>query len=404
MMDGNYKRTQRTVKRELSPSREENEKWPKRSRNLAGPSGEMSIHVLFRNQRSVGSVIGKGGASIEEIRNKCNVAFSISKVQDSQEQLGGLKGSPEGIQQALVMCAQIVAQAFDEDKKSITLLVENRNVGSLLGVKGARVKEIRARTRCRIFISPQTLGNSTQNVIEISGEKFDDAIESVVEALSKVNEPVRILYTPGNSTMGVPWKGGGRGGGPGPMLRGAGPGPQPMPDNQWRGSHPLLEGPWREEMKNMWGSNRRPLDPAMRGDMRGANGFSSQFIRPSSAAINRLEMMSEAGPGRPFNGPGPMAYRGFGVLEKRRPMAVAPHFREERILYVPSDIVSTIIGKGGAKIKRIRQMSRAKIFIDKRGEGGEVEDQKITISGDRDRIEIATSMLNEFAGGNVPPY
>jgi len=177
----------------------------------------------------------------------------------------------------------------------------------------------------------------------------------------------------------------------------------PRNDSQWSASRPLLEGPWREEMKNMWGSNRSVFNPRLRGDVRGDNGFTSQFVRPRSASLGRPERMNEGGP--PFGGRGAMDWRGgFGPRENLRPMAPAPYFREERILYVPSDIVSTIIGKGGEKIKRMRQMSRAKIFIDKRSEGGEVEDQKITISGERDRIEVAASMIHEFAGGNVPPF
>jgi len=349
----------------------------------------MTIHVLFPNQKSVGSVIGKGGTTISSIRQECDVSFSISKVQDSREQLGSLKGSPHGIANALVMCADTLAQAFEENTKSLTLLVENKNVGSLLGIKGERVKEIRSRTKCRIFISPQTLGNSTQNVIEVSGEKFDDAIKSIVEALSYVREPVRILYAPGKGAMGEPWKG--------PV----GPGPQPRMDNHWRGSHPLLEGPWREEMKNMWGSNRAMFNPIMRGDVREHDGF-NPYMRPRSPSMGRPERMNDNA--RPFGGPGAMDFRGFAPPDKQHPMPMGPYFREERILYVPSDIVSTIIGKGGEKIKRIRQMSRARIFIDKRGEDGKVEDQKITISGDRDRIEAAASMINEFAGGNVPPF
>ena len=61
---------------------------------------------------------------------------------------------------------------------------------------------------------------------------------------------------------------------------------------------------------------------------------------------------------------------------------------------IPSEYVGAIIGKGGERIKRIREESGAKIQIDKESTYGN-DEQIINISGTPEQIQMAQHLLQE---------
>ena len=61
---------------------------------------------------------------------------------------------------------------------------------------------------------------------------------------------------------------------------------------------------------------------------------------------------------------------------------------------IPSEYVGAIIGKGGERIKRIRDESGAKIQIDKESTYGN-DEQIINISGTPEQIQMAQHLLQE---------
>merc|ERR1719233_2692697 len=132
---------EKNAKRQLQHPAEGENNWPKRSKFIEGRLEQMSVNILLKNQRAKGAIIGKQGNSIRKIRKECDVTFSITKIIGSNEQTAFVKGGCAGITQALIRAAALLQEAFGENVKSITLLVENRNMGALLGVRGQRVKE-----------------------------------------------------------------------------------------------------------------------------------------------------------------------------------------------------------------------------------------------------------------------
>ncbi|XP_031618259.1 poly(rC)-binding protein 3 isoform X4 [Contarinia nasturtii] len=84
--------------------------------------------------------------------------------------------------------------------------------------------------------------------------------------------------------------------------------------------------------------------------------------------------------------------------------------RQQHEMTVPNDLIGCIIGKGGTKIAEIRQISGAMIRISncEEREGGNT-DRTITISGNPDSVAVAQYLINmrismETAGLPIPGY
>lgn len=434
------------AKRQLQYPAEGENNWPKRSKFIEGRLEQMSVNVLLKNQRAKGAIIGKQGNSIRKIRKECDVTFSISKIIGSEEQTALVRGESSGVAQALIRAAECLQEAFEEDVKSITLLVENRNMGALLGVRGERVKEIRNRTKCKVYTSPNPIGTSSQNIIEISGREFDEALISVIQALSAKILPTRVPYVPGETNgsrmeLEGPWNKrpmDGRFGGMKASWTGKRSLPPPPPPAWIRGERSYdrphsgqLDGEYQPHQAR-FGKPQQQWEPERRRSQRGGNlPFRSQFIKPRQDPrdlpevddINNMKMiplneqLREGWKGRqsfdtmsnrPLRTDGhnqnQELLRQYPQMEpdgvKKPPQRRGSGFREERTIFIPIDKISQVIGKGSQSIKRIREHSGAKIALEKE-RGEDFGDLQLIISGERDSIEQAASMIHKFGYGEM---
>jgi len=403
-MNDNFK--DKGAKRQLeSPGMKRSESWSKRSKNEEGGGGglvpeQMLTTVLLRNTKAKGAAIGKRGNTITHIRARADVGFSISK-EDSVEHIGWIKGKPWAIASALIMLSEELANAFDEELKSIILLVDYEHLGSLLGPEGSTVKEIQERTGCKIFASPKTIGNSSQKLVEVIGEKFDDAIAAVIEALSEEPELISMPYTAGEGgekAVADAWgdlnrdveKRGPRINRPrnkiptGERSFGRDPGP-----DRYGGERPRNGGgyfPQMDRPQAPWAGNRG-FNREEPGHLR--QGISSQFKRGGSLRIREGPQERNPQGGRwakgpeGMSGPEPSDHQGSG-------------FREERTIFVPTDMISEVVGKRGVNIKHIRERTGAKIMIEK-GKEEDFSELKLIVSGGHENIAHAASMIHDFS-------
>jgi len=382
-------------KRQLeSTDNDSSENWSKRSKNEGGggvsrgPVEQMLTTVLLRNTKAKGAAIGKRGNTITYIRARADVAFSISK-EDSVEHLGWIKGKPWSIASALIMLSEELANAFDEELKSITLLVDTKNLDNLHGEGGIRVQEIQEQTGCKVFTSPNTVGSSSQKLVEVIGERFDDAIASVMEALSEVDEPITCAYTAGEggeNAIADAW---------GDLKR----------DVERRGpriSRPRNEIPipgQRNERQfgrggpppaERWGGEREfrpPMDgpPPPWGGSRGYSREDPADFRRGGFPSN----FPERGPPRSRQGP-------EAIPLPEIPEHQGSGFREERTIFVPTDMISEVIGKGAVNIKQIRERTGAKVAIEK-GKAEDFSELKLIVSGGHESIARASAMIHAFS-------
>lgn len=160
----------------------------------AGNEG-LEVGILLQNQ-DLGSVIGKGGANINKIREESGAVVHTSKfVEGTHERTVKIVGSGEQVSTAIKMIIDEVCK----DYPMITLLAEYKNCGNLIGKKGIRIKEIREKTGANIHVSKECIGNSTQKEISVKGD-YDaviEAIDAVVKHLGEGNNPTRMAYVPG---------------------------------------------------------------------------------------------------------------------------------------------------------------------------------------------------------------
>ncbi|GAA5916096.1 hypothetical protein JCM8208_000389 [Rhodotorula glutinis] len=108
---------------------------------------------------------------------------------------------------------------------------------------------------------------------------------------------------------------------------------------------------------------------------------SNQSYRPSGGDYRGPP--PERGP-RPDRGPGGAA-----------PAQVGPGAQTQQ-LYIPTELVGSIIGKGGSKINEVRSMSACQIKIAEPGEvgpGGAPNERLVTITGQPAGIQVAVRML-----------
>uniref|UniRef100_A0A8C2WML5 Heterogeneous nuclear ribonucleoprotein K n=1 Tax=Cyclopterus lumpus TaxID=8103 RepID=A0A8C2WML5_CYCLU len=273
----------------------------------------------------------------------------------------------------------------------LRLLIHQSLAGSIIGVKGAKIKELRENTKTSIKLFQECCPQSTDRVVLVGGktERVVECIKTMLELIAEAPIKGRAqpydpnfydeTYEYGGFTVVFEERGGGRrlmGGFPmrGGRSSGGDRGFDRMPSSRGgRGPMP----PSRREYEEI--SPRRgpppPPHPSRvgRGSGRGRNmpmghphrGGSDRRGRPDRYSDN---MVSGRGSYNDMGGP---------VITTQ--------------VTIPKDLAGSIIGKGGQRIKQIRHESGASIKIDEPLEGS--EDRIITITGTQDQIQNAQYLL-----------
>ncbi|XP_043939624.1 heterogeneous nuclear ribonucleoprotein K isoform X2 [Protopterus annectens] len=263
----------------------------------------------------------------------------------------------------------------------LRILIHQSLAGGIIGVKGAKIKELRENTQTTIKLFQECCPHSTDRVVLVGGklEKVVKCIKIILDLISE--SPIKgraqpydpnfydETYDYGGFTMmyddrrgrpvGFPMRGGfdrmppaGR-----PMLPARrddydmsprrGPPPPPLPARGGRGASRARNLPLP------------PPPPPRGGDRRGRPG-------------DRYDGMG-------VGGYGPNSYGDLG----------GPVITTQ--VTIPKDLAGSIIGKAGQRIKQIRHESGAAIKIDEPLEGS--EDRIITITGTQDQIQNAQYLL-----------
>ncbi|KAL5508990.1 hypothetical protein EMCRGX_G004264 [Ephydatia muelleri] len=144
----------------------------------------LSIRMLM-SSRDVGSIIGKGGITIKTFREQSGARINISN-STSSERLVTITGNRESIckafeaigvkieqdQAALKQPIEGVGVAVGVEGSttiSFRLVIQTSQCGSLIGKGGSKIKDIREKTGASIQVAGETLPNSTERAVTISG-------------------------------------------------------------------------------------------------------------------------------------------------------------------------------------------------------------------------------------------
>uniref|UniRef100_A0A8D3A5V9 Heterogeneous nuclear ribonucleoprotein K n=1 Tax=Scophthalmus maximus TaxID=52904 RepID=A0A8D3A5V9_SCOMX len=380
----------------------EEEQTFKRSRN----TDEMvELRVLLQS-KNAGAVIGKGGKNIKVSLCNCFtdcflcifflssfvLCFTFCPSYNAMvpDRILSVNANIDTIGEILLKIIPTLEEyqhysGIDFDSE-LRLLIHQSLAGGIIGVKGAKIKELRENTQTTIKLFQECCPHSTDRVVLVGGkpERVIECIKVILELVSEAPIKGRAqpydpnfydeTYDYGGFTMLFEDRGRRPIGGFPIRVRG---GFERMPPV--RGSRPLP--PSRRDYDDI--SPRRgpppPLSRGGRGGSRARNlplpppppprGGGDRFSHGSYHSMPALPPL----PG----GRGSYSDIGGPVITTQ--------------VTIPKDLAGSIIGKGGQRIKQIRHESGASIKIDEPLEGS--EDRIITITGTQDQIQNAQYLL-----------
>ncbi|XP_023376535.1 poly(rC)-binding protein 2 isoform X8 [Pteropus medius] len=322
----------------------------------------LTIRLLMHG-KEVGSIIGKKGESVKKMREESGARINISE-GNCPERIITLAGPTNAIFKAFAMIIDKLEEdisssmtnstAASKPPVTLRLVVPASQCGSLIGKGGCKIKEIRESTGAQVQVAGDMLPNSTERAITIAGipQSIIECVKQIcVVMLESPPKGVTIPYRPKPSSSPVIFAGG--------------------QDRYSTGSdsasfphttpsmclNPDLEGPPLELTKLHQLAMQQSHFPMTHGN----TGFSG--IESSSPEVKGY----------------------WAGLD-----ASAQTTSHE--LTIPNDLIGCIIGRQGAKINEIRQMSGAQIKIANPVEGS--TDRQVTITGSAASISLAQYLIN----------
>ncbi|XP_041748539.1 poly(rC)-binding protein 2 isoform X2 [Coregonus clupeaformis] len=299
----------------------------------------LTIRLLMHG-KEVGSIIGKKGESVKKMREESGARINISE-GNCPERIITLAGPTTAIFKAFSMIIEKLEEdisssmtnstATSKPPVTLRIVVPASQCGSLIGKGGCKIKEIRESTGAQVQVAGDMLPNSTERAITIAGTP-----QSIIECVKQIC--VVMLESPPKGVT-IPYR------------------PKPS------GSPVIFAG---GQAYAVQGQHAIPQPD-------------SSSISPQLTKLHQLAMQQSPFPMAPSN-------QGFqGGMD-----ASAQTSSHE--MTIPNDLIGCIIGRQGAKINEIRQMSGAQIKIANSVEGS--ADRQVTITGSPASISLAEYLIN----------
>ncbi|CAD5125717.1 DgyrCDS13925 [Dimorphilus gyrociliatus] len=339
---------------------------------VTGATGPLTIRMVMQG-KEVGSIIGKKGDNVKKYREESGAKINISDAS-CPERIVTVSGSSEGIYKAFTMIckkfeedinAQHGQSALPKPPVTIRLVVPASQCGSLIGKAGAKIKEIRDATGASIQVASEMLPNSTERAVTISGSA-DQITQCIFHICAVMLEsPPKGATIPYRPKPILP---------PGLMAVAAGGAPAasflPAPS-------PTVFFPPSPDAAHLHKLALQPqtmLPP-------GAFPFIGQSLLPGAATSIQPGVIQSIATGLPT-----------GSVSLRPNAPIQNGAAQTHEMTIPNDLIGCIIGRGGAKINEIRQLSGAQIKIANADES--LGDRKVTITGTPDTVQAAQYLIN----------
>uniref|UniRef100_A0A8C1U9P2 Heterogeneous nuclear ribonucleoprotein K n=1 Tax=Cyprinus carpio TaxID=7962 RepID=A0A8C1U9P2_CYPCA len=354
----------------------EEDKPHKRSRS----SDDMVELRILLQSKNAGAVIGKGGKYIKALRTDYNATVSVPD-SSGPERILSISADIPTVAEILLKVIPTLEEyqhhnGVDFDCE-LRLLIHQSLAGSIIGVKGAKIKELRESTQTTIKLFQECCPQSTDRVVLVGGkaERVVECIKTMLELI--VEAPIKgraqqydpnfydETYDYGGFSMMYEDRGRRPMGGFSSRGRGSGGGFDRMPPSGGRGGHHMQS---RRDYDDM--SPRRGPPASQRGGRGGSRPPRNMPMGPSHHRRGSSWDSSYQSGGR-------SSYSESPVITTQ--------------VTIPKDLAGSIIGKGGQRIKQIRHESGASIKIDEPLQGS--EDRIITITGTQDQIQNAQYLL-----------
>ncbi|KAA8899644.1 hypothetical protein FN846DRAFT_171374 [Sphaerosporella brunnea] len=343
------------------------------------------IHIrALITSAEAATVIGKGGENVTQIRKMAEAKCTVSDYQrGAGERILTVSGAVDAVAKAFGLIIRTLNnepldQASSPQSKTypLRLLIPHILIGSIIGKAGSRIREIQDASGARLNASGTTLPLSTERSLVVTGVADAVHIATYYIANTLVEQLTERYGGPAASAYAT------RTGGPaGPIPGGMQVVPyQPQPLHGSYG-HPDT---FKRHNNN---AQRTPANPY------GIPYLHGQAPAPTPQAPIHYPTADASGysgagphqPGQAHAGPTPQA----GATQN--PMAMLPGQPLTQQIFIPNDMVGAIIGKGGAKINEIRQLSGSVIKINEPQDNS--NERLVTITGTQECNQMALYML-----------
>ncbi|CAI5686678.1 unnamed protein product [Oreochromis niloticus] len=340
----------------------------------------LTIRLLMHG-KEVGSIIGKKGESVKKMREESGARINISE-GNCPERIITLAGPTTAIFKAFSMIIEKLEEdisssmtnstATSKPPVTLRIVVPASQCGSLIGKGGCKIKEIRESTGAQVQVAGDMLPNSTERAITIAGtpQSIIECVKQIcVVMLESPPKGVTIPYRPKPSGSPVIFAGG-----QAYAVQGQHAIPQPDEITCILGTSSLVYSDFVLTLKTTR-KLYQEMQPAL---WRNTYASSSAAISPQLTKLHQLAMQQSPFPIAPSN-------QGFTGMD-----ASAQTSSHE--MTIPNDLIGCIIGRQGAKINEIRQMSGAQIKIANPVDGS--TDRQVTITGSPASISLAEYLIN----------
>lgn len=176
---------------------------------------------ILVTRREAGVLIGKGGDSITEIREKTNVKAGVSKlIEGCIDRIFTISGAVDDVANSMGLFASnlisnnkssssaqtsynffplkpLCPPPTSDEVISFRLMIPNSQMGALIGKQGVRIKAIQETYGVKLVASKDTLFDSTERIVEIQGTP--DQITQGMKIISRClledfQTPIGIVY------------------------------------------------------------------------------------------------------------------------------------------------------------------------------------------------------------------
>lgn len=343
----------------------------------------ITVRLLMQG-KEVGSIIGKKGDNIKQIREQSGARITISD-GSTPERIVTINGLVENVNKAFSM----ICKKFEDDLMqtcnansippiTLRLIVPASQCGSIIGKGGSKIKEIRELTGASIQVASEMLPGSTERAVTVSGR-----LDSIIECFKQVSA-IMLESPPKGDTLSY----------------------KPRQVQNTPQNTPIIFA--HGQAYSVQGQFAVPLPPHEVAKLIQMGAFSQ--LQPQ-------------GPMQPFY------YTDEETTYTQTPQPVAPHPQppqpqvnvavnqastalprniqnvQTHEMNIPNDLIGCIIGRGGQKISEIRLVSGANIKIADLEEGN--PDRHVSMTGTPDQIQLAQFLINariasEIGGVLVP--
>uniref|UniRef100_A0A6P7FVV5 Heterogeneous nuclear ribonucleoprotein K-like isoform X1 n=1 Tax=Diabrotica virgifera virgifera TaxID=50390 RepID=A0A6P7FVV5_DIAVI len=390
--------------------------------------GDEEVRLLIPSMVA-GSIIGKGGSNITKLRSQYKASITVPDCPGPERilTLSSDMDSVCNIVQDVIPKLEAHGATTNGNELDLRMMIHQSQAGCVIGKGGSKIKEIREKTGARVQIYANVAPQSTDRVIQITGEP-PKCIETIRDILTLIKQsPIRGAVNPydphnydevyaaqyggwggdnqgggfnrgrgndgprggGNRDGGARFGGGNRPAG-GSLNRGGGGGNRDGFGGGGLGGNrdSLGGGRFGGRDSGFGGGNRDSGFGGGRDSGFGGSGFGSRG-GSGGGAFDR-NGWSGGGQFSPPSGlnTSPSPFGSTGGSSNKNSTQVT----------IPKDLAGAIIGKGGVRIRKIRVESGANITIDEPLPGS--NDRIITISGMPNQIQMAQYLLQQSVHNN----